>query len=148
MHTTYTCMVVGQPPKVQRTLVRYYQKHEGKPAGVKGQPYPHAKELNTGITLLPTQEPSGLSRLDIVLYTGRTHQIRVHMKSVHHPVAGDPIYGQKKGVKVSRLMLHAFSLCFTHPYREERMCLEAPLPEEFLKNLRKLRGCKMVCTML
>ncbi|MBO4837169.1 MAG: RluA family pseudouridine synthase [Clostridia bacterium] len=66
--------------------------------------------------------------LDIHLITGRTHQIRVHMSSIHHPVLGDPIYGHKGMPAAPRLMLHAYSLTFTHPATGERMTFTA-LPE-------------------
>ena len=78
----------------------------------------------------------GVTLLDVHILTGRTHQIRVHMKHIGHPVCGDPIYGSPKGAKVSRLMLHAYSLAFTHPRTGERMVFTAPLPEEFLRGLR------------
>ena len=74
--------------------------------------------------------------LDVHILTGRTHQIRVHMKSVGHPVCGDPIYGSERGARVSRLMLHAYSLSFTHPVTGERMTFTAPLPEAFVQSLR------------
>ena len=64
--------------------------------------------------------------LDVHLITGRTHQIRVHMASIHHPVLGDPIYGTKGLPKAPRLMLHAYSLSFTHPATGERMRFTAP----------------------
>ena len=64
--------------------------------------------------------------LDVHLITGRTHQIRVHMSSIHHPVLGDPIYGHKSMPKAPRLMLHAYSLSFTHPATGERMTFTAP----------------------
>ena len=64
--------------------------------------------------------------LDVHLITGRTHQIRVHMSSIHHPVLGDPIYGHKNMPKAPRLMLHAYSLSFTHPATGERMTFTAP----------------------
>lgn len=78
--------------------------------------------------------------LDVHLLTGRTHQIRVHMQSIGHPLLGDRIYAPqlKLPVKIPRLMLHAFSLAFTHPVTGERMQLSAPLPEEFTQTLDKL----------
>ena len=81
----------------------------------------------------------GAALLDVHILTGRTHQIRVHMQSIGHPVAGDPLYGQRHGVSVPRLMLHAHTLAFTHPRTGERLCLEAPPPEAFLTALRGLR---------
>lgn len=81
-------------------------------------------------------EGRGVSLMDVHILTGRTHQIRVHMKHIGHPVCGDPIYGSPKGARVPRLMLHAYSLTFTHPATQERMTFTAPLPPEFLKGLR------------
>lgn len=64
--------------------------------------------------------------LDVHIITGRTHQIRVHMQAIGHPVLGDVIYGHKHLPKAERLMLHAYSLAFTHPTTKERMCFTAP----------------------
>lgn len=66
--------------------------------------------------------------LDVHIITGRTHQIRVHMQSIGHPVLGDVIYGHKHLPKAERLLLHAFSLSFTHPVTKERMYFEAKCP--------------------
>ena len=75
---------------------------------------------------LVVRQDADRALLDIHLITGRTHQIRVHMASIHHPVLGDPIYGHKGLPKVPRLMLHAWSLSFTHPATGERMTFTAP----------------------
>lgn len=64
--------------------------------------------------------------LDVHIITGRTHQIRVHMHSIGHPVLGDVIYGHKHLPKTDRLMLHAYSLAFNHPVTGERMQFTAP----------------------
>lgn len=66
--------------------------------------------------------------LDVHIITGRTHQIRVHMQSIGHPVLGDMIYGHKHLPKAERLLLHAYSLDFTHPATKERMHFEAACP--------------------
>ena len=66
--------------------------------------------------------------LDVHILTGRTHQIRVHMASIGHPVMGDPIYGHANNAP--RLMLHAYSLAFTHPRTQERLTMTAPCPFE------------------
>ena len=66
--------------------------------------------------------------LDVHIITGRTHQIRVHMASIGHPVLGDVLYGHKRMPAVERLMLHAFSLEFTHPQTGERMRFTAKCP--------------------
>ena len=66
--------------------------------------------------------------LDVHIITGRTHQIRVHTASIGHPVLGDPLYGHKRMPSAPRLMLHAYSLEFTHPATGERMRFTAPCP--------------------
>ena len=66
--------------------------------------------------------------LDVHIITGRTHQIRVHMASIGHPVLGDVLYGHKRMPDVPRLMLHAYSLAFTHPVTGERMQFTAKCP--------------------
>ena len=81
-------------------------------------------------------EGRGCTLLDVHILTGRTHQIRVHMKALGHPVCGDPLYGWERGVKVPCLMLHAYSLRFNHPVTGEEMTFTAPLPEDFRKGLR------------
>jgi len=82
----------------------------------------------------------GATYLDVHLLTGRTHQIRVHMQSVGHPLLGDKIYAPniKTTVRIPRLMLHAYSLSFDHPSTGARMFIEAPLPELFTQTLHKL----------
>jgi len=81
-------------------------------------------------------EGRNCSLLDVHILTGRTHQIRVHMRSIGHPVCGDPLYGYEKGVKAPCLMLHARSLSFAHPRTQEKMTFRAPLPGDFLKGLQ------------
>lgn len=66
--------------------------------------------------------------LDVHIITGRTHQIRVHMASIGHPVLGDALYGHKRMPQADRLMLHAYSLEFTHPETGERMRFTARCP--------------------
>ncbi len=95
---------------------------------------PDGRPSQTEWTVL--ERGKGCTLLDVHILTGRTHQIRVHMKHIGHPVCGDPIYGAARGLHVPRLMLHAYSLSFTHPTNGERMTFTAPLPEEFLKGLR------------
>lgn len=82
----------------------------------------------------------GAAYLDVHLLTGRTHQIRVHMQSIGHPLLGDPIYAPniKCAVRIPRLMLHAYSLEFTHPSTGERMCFTAPIPKAFQMVLEKI----------
>ena len=83
------------------------------------------------------REGNGCTLLDVHILTGRTHQIRVHLRSVGHPVCGDSLYGYERGTKVPCLMLHAYSLAFNHPVTGERMSFQAPLPGDFLSGLKK-----------
>lgn len=82
--------------------------------------------------------------LDVELLTGRTHQIRVHMNHINHPVVGDPLYGgrirfptdasdftRKSISQFQRQALHACKLQFVHPNLEKTLTIEAPLPEDF-----------------
>lgn len=83
------------------------------------------------------------THLEVQLETGRTHQIRVHMSHIKHPVVGDPVYGNKKSIRkgvdpllrkniecLNRQALHAFSLKLPHPSSNERMTFTADLPTD------------------
>ncbi len=76
--------------------------------------------------------------LRLRIYTGRTHQIRVHLLSIGHPVLGDSIYSRPDPkVSDAKLMLHAERIVFTHPRTGEKMVFRSPLPERFLTFLSK-----------
>ncbi|WP_419872896.1 RluA family pseudouridine synthase [Candidatus Pristimantibacillus sp. PTI5] len=78
--------------------------------------------------------------VELQLETGRTHQIRVHMKYIGHPLAGDPVYGRNKTVALKGQALHAARLGFTHPRSGERLEFELPLPADFEYVLTNLRS--------
>ena len=79
--------------------------------------------------------------LEVKIDTGRTHQIRVHMSYIKHPVVGDMVYSSGKNeFGVEGQMLHAYSLDFTHPVTKEKMHLEAELPEYFKDVINRLEG--------
>jgi len=78
------------------------------------------------------------------LETGRTHQIRVHMASIKHPLVGDPAYGRSRSGDArldafARQALHAWRLALLHPATGEEMAWESPLPEDFSRLLAELR---------
>ncbi|WP_373471765.1 RluA family pseudouridine synthase [Carnobacterium alterfunditum] len=77
--------------------------------------------------------------VSLKLETGRTHQIRVHMKYIGYPLAGDPIYGPRKTLEGKGQFLHAQVLGFKHPTTDEFLTFEAPLPQLFEDTLTKLR---------
>ena len=85
---------------------------------------------------------SGYTYLTCRLETGRTHQIRVHLASIGHPLLGDSVYGgaRKQWSGLAGQCLHARALTFTHPTTGERMTVTAPLPEWFEQVLTKLRA--------
>ena len=83
---------------------------------------------------------NGVTHLRCHLETGRTHQIRVHLAHIGHPILGDTVYGGKKAVPgLTGQCLHAVGLRFLHPRTGELVSLSCPLPEEFETQLRKYR---------
>lgn len=90
-----------------------------------------------------TERFSGFTEIEARLETGRTHQIRVHMSYIHHPLLGDTLYGpQKQPYKLHGQMLHAGVLGFVHPLSGEYMEFKAEPPEEYTETVRKLRERK------
>ena len=73
------------------------------------------------------------------LETGRTHQIRVHMRYIEHPVAGDEKYAYRKTLQTNGQLLHAHQLTFVHPRTGEKIVVNAPLPPQFEQVLQELR---------
>ncbi|MBF7103846.1 RluA family pseudouridine synthase [Pediococcus pentosaceus] len=78
--------------------------------------------------------------IECELETGRTHQIRVHLKYIGHPVAGDPLYGPRNTLKGNGQFLHAKLLGFKHPRTGEELVFEVDPPQIFRDTLSKLRG--------
>ena len=83
-------------------------------------------------------ESKNYSLVKVRIETGRTHQIRVHMKSLNHPILGDSTYGNSTD-GIGRQMLHAYRLKFTHPISKKDMVVTAPIPEDF-KRAAKFAG--------
>jgi 23S rRNA pseudouridine1911/1915/1917 synthase len=83
--------------------------------------------------------PAELALLECRLETGRTHQIRVHLGSIHHPLVGDPIYGQRRPkLGLDRPFLHAAELSFDHPTSGERLTFTSELPADLAGRLATL----------
>jgi len=74
------------------------------------------------------------------LQTGRTHQIRVHLAALKHPLVGDPVYGRRHGIRFDRQALHAWRLGLDHPTTQRPMRWESPVPADFAALLESLRG--------
>ena len=135
----YVAIVAGVPKTASGTIDRAIARHpvhrHRMTTGEGGRP---SKTDWTVLEVFP--ERAALVRCRI--HTGRTHQIRVHLKSIGHPLLGDVTYGWKqvaKQHKPERVMLHAEHLIFTHPVTGRIMDMHAPLPTDFTKLLKALR---------
>lgn len=98
----------------------------------------NSKKATTHFTVIERYEDFTL--VECKLETGRTHQIRVHMKYIAHPLCGDPVYGPKKTIDCKGQALHAKKLLFTHPITKEEMKFEIELPSEFQEVLEVVSG--------
>ncbi len=88
----------------------------------------------------------GYTLVECKLYTGRTHQIRVHMRYIDHPVVGDPLYGRrhpKADLGLGRQFLHAYRIAFDHPATGERIDLLDPLGADLAERVRGLEDASM-----
>lgn len=120
---------------VIRGAIGRHPKDRKKMAVVTGS----GKEATTRFQTLERFGPYTL--VECVLSTGRTHQIRVHMTYIGHPVVGDPKYGSAKSpFAISGQALHSRTLSFAHPRTGETMEFTAPLPEDMEKILKRLRA--------
>jgi 23S rRNA pseudouridine1911/1915/1917 synthase len=100
------------------------------------------KNSKQAVTHFAVMERLGdFSLVELKLETGRTHQIRVHMKFIGHPLVGDPMYGKSKGgMNMNGQALHAAVLGFVHPRTGQELLFEAPLPEDMEHLLHSLRS--------
>lgn len=76
--------------------------------------------------------------LELRLHTGRQHQIRLHLEKLGHPLIGERVYVQGDSVPATRNMLHAWTLAFPHPLTGERISVDAPLPSDFIRTMKRL----------
>jgi 23S rRNA pseudouridine1911/1915/1917 synthase len=93
------------------------------------------REARTHFTLERLLPASALLR--VALETGRTHQIRVHMAAIGHPVCGDPLYGVAGRYGLTRQFLHAARLAFVHPVTGEQVDVQSPLPADLVQALAR-----------
>ncbi|OPH47534.1 RNA pseudouridine synthase [Paenibacillus ferrarius] len=98
------------------------------------------KNSKTAVTHFVVLERFGdFTLVELKLETGRTHQIRVHMKFIGHPLVGDPMYGKSKGMLMDGQALHAAILGFKHPRTGEWLQFEAPMPADMDNLLQTIR---------
>ncbi|KHK04351.1 dephospho-CoA kinase [Desulfovibrio sp. TomC] len=138
---TYLALVHGRPARPEGTIelpIGRDPKHPTRMAVVEkgGRP------ASSSWKLVWSAPDASASLLEVAIATGRTHQIRVHMASMGHPIVGDVVYGARqqaewtrRGGAVARLatrqMLHAWKLSFTHPATGEAMAFRLPPPRDF-----------------
>ena len=133
---TYECIVVGTLREDRGTVDAPIARHptdRKRMAVVAG-----GREAVTHWEVIARYP--GYTHVRCRLETGRTHQIRVHMAYIGHPILGDTVYGAKKEVPgLTGQCLHAVGLRFLHPRTHEVVELSCPLPEEFTRMLQKIR---------
>jgi 23S rRNA pseudouridine1911/1915/1917 synthase len=130
----YVALVEGRPPARSGTI----EAPIGRDPRVRtrmavGGAAP--REARTHFTL--DRALGRFSLLRLQLETGRTHQIRVHMRAIGHPVAGDPEYGTAGSLGLERQFLHAARLAFDHPITGERVEVSSPLPADLQAALER-----------
>ena len=123
----YLTLVQGRPPARSGTI----EAPIGRDPRVRTRMTvggAHAREARTHFTL--ERALAGTSLLRLRLDTGRTHQIRVHLRAIGHPVCGDPEYGTAGVLGLTRQFLHAARLAFEHPFTGQRVDVCSPLPAD------------------
>ena len=151
---TYLALAAGVWPSnkkvLDQPLLKYLLPDGERRVKVVEKDHPQGMRSVTLVRVRSVSDPvplAGLpafSLLEVTIKTGRTHQIRVHLASAGHPIAGDDKYGdfdlnrrlQKNGLK--RMFLHAWRLEFNHPASGDRVCLQAELPDDVQPILRQI----------
>ncbi len=144
VHKIYHAVVCGELAHARgeiRAAIARHPAHRKRMAVDEN----HGRIAHTSFRVLDPLNSATL--VEVVLHTGRTHQVRVHFQSIGHPVVGDLTYGQRQnrrlteltGYHAPRQMLHAHELGFTHPRSGQRLTFQAPRPGDFQEALDALR---------
>jgi 23S rRNA pseudouridine1911/1915/1917 synthase len=130
----YLALVIGRPPARSGTIEAPIGRdpHVRTRMAVGGS---HPREARTHFELERALPEHSLLRLK--LETGRTHQIRVHLQAISHPVAGDPEYGGRGALGLQRQFLHAARLAFAHPISGAPIDVSSPLPGDLREALTR-----------
>lgn len=124
VHKIYLADVMGIPDRSQGTVTLAIAKRSHRPP-VYG-PDPTGKACRTNWKLLKTC--GTWSRLELNPETGRSHQLRVHLAAIDHPILGDPLYGDSGAMMARRLRLHASQLLFKHPFTGKPLGFDSACP--------------------
>ena len=128
----YLALVLGRPPARSGTIdapIGRDRRHRTRMSTETDEP----REARTHFTVERALPEATLLR--VRLETGRTHQIRVHLPAIGHPVAGDPEYGGAGAFGLARQFLHATRLAFEHPFTGEPVDVTSPLPDDLREAL-------------
>jgi 23S rRNA pseudouridine1911/1915/1917 synthase len=134
---TYLALVEGHPRSrsgtIDAPLGRDYRAPEKRAVGGRGR-----RQARTHFTVL--ERLPGAALLEVRLETGRTHQIRVHLAAIGHPVAGDARYGRAGTFGLQRQFLHSARLAFRHPFTDKQLDLRSELPPDLAQALATVRS--------
>ena len=133
-HRTYLAIAQGHFPEAEGVIDLPLRR---KPTSfIEQEAHPEGKPAVTQYRVLAKTEEVSLVELRPV--TGRTHQLRVHLAAVGHPILGDDLYGEPSPL-IARQALHACRLDLVHPVTQEPMTVEAPPPDDFISVLCRLQ---------
>jgi 23S rRNA pseudouridine1911/1915/1917 synthase len=137
VHRSYLALVDGSFDVATGTIDAPIARDPARPT--RRRVAPGGRPARTHYQVVTPYEEDGVTLVRVTLDTGRTHQIRVHMAAIGHPVAGDALYrpGPDR-VAVPRLFLHATDLAFTHPVTGGRVEVSSPLPPDLTGALERL----------
>jgi 23S rRNA pseudouridine1911/1915/1917 synthase len=124
---TYLAVAIGTPRRATGVIDAPIGRHPVHRQKMKVVSEEKGRAAATQYRVIASGE--GLSLIECLPKTGRTHQIRVHLKHIGHPIAGDPVYGKRGAFE--RHLLHAWKLAFDHPRTGQRMSFIAPVPADF-----------------
>lgn len=133
----YLALVCGQVPELRGMVDAPVGRSARQPTRMAVTPA--GREARTRYEVV--EQHARTTLLDVSLETGRTHQIRVHLAAIDHPVVGDPVYGGGRDhLGLERPFLHARRLAFDHPVTGERIVVDEALPDELSDLLARLRA--------
>jgi 23S rRNA pseudouridine1911/1915/1917 synthase len=148
VHKIYLALVLGQMPQARGKIELSLGRHPTDRKRISTR----TRRPRMAVTTWQVRENFGeISLLELVLKTGRTHQARVHVAAIGHPIIGDPVYGRRKSLQglskpvrdlshdIQRQMLHAWRLTCLHPLSSQPIQFEAPIPADMRILIDKLR---------
>ncbi|HEX7056250.1 MAG TPA: RluA family pseudouridine synthase [Bacilli bacterium] len=136
----YSAIVKGNPPRKEAIIAAPIGRHRH----INGKMCVAASGKQAVTRYKIVEQWPGFALLEVRLETGRTHQIRVHLSYIGHPIVGDTLYGSADP-RIFRQALHAHELFFQHPFSSETVSVQSPYPADFrtlLEQLRQVSGMR------